>query len=147
MVTDAKENLHQEVYKTIRQEGNISLKDFSPNIIINKGKYEFYGYDAERLILYSADAINLPRDYFAEYFPYGEYFEPEGNPWLMPLAPILLIAFLFISFYRKMKNIILYLFNRPTIQYETNSNSPLTARQFADIMIEFLEQYQRENKK
>ncbi|CAI3924622.1 unnamed protein product [Commensalibacter communis] len=93
--------LYLKIYRVIRKEGGISYKEFSPDLIINKGEYEFYGIDAEFLITYSADAIGLPMDYFAEYFPYGKYFKSEMNPLLIPLVPFFyspLSSFLFIGF-------------------------------------------------
>lgn len=69
---NTKDNLRFKIYRAIRKEDCIPFKEFSPDIIINKGKYEFFGEDAEDLIFNSAKAINLPIKYFAEYFPYAK---------------------------------------------------------------------------
>lgn len=140
------EILRQKIYKVIRKDGCISSKDFSSYLIINDGKHEFFGIKAEYMIYHSADAINLPIDYFAKNFPYEKYFEDEGDALFIPLVPFLIIFCVVSEFYRFFKNIILLLFKRPTMKYKKYIKSSLTAQQFADIMIDFLEEYQKENK-
>ncbi|EUK17434.1 hypothetical protein [Commensalibacter papalotli (ex Servin-Garciduenas et al. 2014)] len=116
-------------------------------MIINSGKNSVSGEDADFLIFYSSDVINLPREYIVNRFPYGKYFEKEDNPLLILLIPIFIIYYVTLSIYRQAKNSILRLLKRPTVKYTVNEKPPLTALQFADIMIDIWEQYQKENKK
>lgn len=134
---DEIEELHQKIYNVICLTGNIPLYDFNLNTVINEGKYAFCGVEAENLIFNSADAIGLPIDYFSDNFPFSKYFEDEGNPLLLFILPLLIIVSVILY--------ILLLFKCNL--FKQNEIPPLTAEQFADIMIEIWEQYQKENKK
>ncbi|MDI2091885.1 hypothetical protein [Commensalibacter oyaizuii] len=139
------EILRQKIYKEICKDGFIPSEDFSSDLIINDGKYEFFGIKAECMIYHSADAINLPIDYLAKNFSYEEYFEDEGDALFIPFVPFLIIFCAVSEFYRFFRNIILLLFKRPIVKYKKYVKPPLTAQQFADIMIGFLEKYQQDN--
>lgn len=126
------QKLRQIIYDRICYEQYISSETFSPDIIINNGRYEFYGIHAESLIYDCANDINLPNEFLEKFFPYNLYFFQET-----PFTGFVLL----IRFLKKLLNKYL------NLNLKIRQKQPITIKQFADIMIDLWEQYQRENKK
>ncbi|MDI2113964.1 hypothetical protein [Commensalibacter nepenthis] len=124
------QKIRQIIYDRICYDGYISSEIFTPDMIINNEEYEFYGSHAEFLIYHCADDIKLPIEYL-KYFPYDEYFFEET-----PFTGVVLIV-------RYLKNILNKYFN---YDLKIEKKRSITASQFADIMIDIWEQYQREQK-
>lgn len=147
-----KKKTYQKIYEIIIKEGRIPLNDFSPNIIINQGKYEFFDIEAESLIYHCADAIDLSPDYLEKYFPYDTYFEEEKKSILDIFIPLLLIYWILIIIYEYLKRGIQLLLKIPINEAKKeepiiNTKPSLTASQFADIMFDLLKNYQKNKKK
>lgn len=143
---NTKEILHQKIYKIITEICSLEQEVCHPDTIINIGKYGVAGEDAEDLLNYIADSMDIPREYIYNNFSYSLYFDKEINPFLAILLPFVIIYQLILLIYQLTRNCLRLLLKHPTLKYKINSSPPLTAEHFADMMIDILKKYQSENK-
>lgn len=137
---------HQKIYTIITKICSLEQEVCNPDTIINSGKYGVAGEDAEDLLNCTADSMGILREYIYNNFSYSLYFDKEINHFLVILLPFVIIYQLILFTYQLTRNCLRLLLKHPPLKYKINSSPPLTAKHFAEMMIDILEKYQRENK-
>ncbi|EUK17433.1 hypothetical protein COMX_10273 [Commensalibacter papalotli (ex Servin-Garciduenas et al. 2014)] len=116
------QRIRKIIYDTIYKESSNETQNFDPNLNL-----DFYGIYAESLIYECAKAIQLPNEYVKKYFLYNLYFFQET-----PFTGFILIM-------RGLTRLLNKLFSN---YFKVEEKEPITAQQFADIMIEIWKKYQ-----
>jgi len=109
------------------------------------------GDDAIELILECEKFLGAPYGTLVKKFPFDTYFDPEVEPLWKQFVLFLLTPLVIILLFFDFCQICIYKILGKKIEkpYDDNDNGkpPLTASQFADIMIDLWEDYQKEGSK